>query len=342
MYLNNEISVIVPVYNCEKFIGKCIESVINQTYTYWKLILVDDGSPDGAGAICDRYAASDSRIMVVHQPNGGPGNARNNGISHCNTCWFTFLDSDDVLEPSYLENFHPERLVRDSQLSIQGFKRVDMNGNTLDEVVDFKTAVYRGKDEIVDAFINNDIFMYGQSCGKLYNKSLIEENGIKLSTDIKLSEDHLFYLQYLLHVSDIFTYSGTKYCYQMADAEQSLTHRVLPWLETLTRFHLLYKASEDVIKHYTIKNEHLLHKIYYFSVTGGISLTLNSLYLGESNPKKRKEVLGILAEDMKECGCKYHPNGVKGKIFKYILLNTPVCIQDFLLKLAIKNNTITQ
>ena len=149
-------------------------------------------------------------------------------------------------------------------------------------------------------------------------------------------------MQYLLYVSDIFTYSGTKYCYQMADAEQSLTHRVLPWLETLTRFHLLYKASEDVIKHYTIKNEHLLHKIYYFSVTGGISLTLNSLYRGEGNPKKRKEVLGILAEDMKECGCKYHPNGVKGKIFKYILLNAPVYIQDFLLKLAIKNNTITQ
>lgn len=336
MYLNNEISVIVPVYNCEKYIGKCIESVINQTYTYWRLILVDDGSPDGAGAICDRYAALDSRIMVIHQSNGGPGKARNNGILHCCTRWFTFLDSDDVLEPCYLENFHPERLVRNCQLSIQGFKRVDMNGKILDEVVDFKTAVYRGKHEIVDAFINNDIFMYGQSCGKLYNKPLIEEAGIMLSTDIKLSEDHLFYLQYLLHVSEIFTYSGTKYCYQMADAEQSLTHRVIPWSETLTRFHLLYKASEDVIKHYNIKSKQLLYKIYYFSVTGGISLTLNSLYSGDNNPIKRKEVLGILADDMKECGCKYHPNGVKGKIFKLILLYAPGEIQDFLLKLAIR------
>ena len=71
-------------------------------------------------------------------------------------------------------------------------------------------------------------------------------------------------------------------------------------------------------------------------MTGGISLTLNSLYRGEGNPKKREEVLGILAEDMKECGGKYRPNGIKGKLFKLILLNTPVCIQDFLLKLAIK------
>jgi len=103
---NNGITVIVPVYNCEKFVGKCIESVQQQTFKDWRLILVDDGTPDNAGAICDEYAKADNRIVVIHQQNGGPGKARNNGINHCNTRWFTFLDSDDVIEADFLENYH--------------------------------------------------------------------------------------------------------------------------------------------------------------------------------------------------------------------------------------------
>ena len=108
MFLSNGITVIVPVYNCEKFIGKCIESVQRQTYNDWFLILVDDGSPDNAGAICDQYAKEDEHIKVLHLLNGGPGKARNNGIQHCKTRWFTFLDSDDVIEPDYLANFNIE------------------------------------------------------------------------------------------------------------------------------------------------------------------------------------------------------------------------------------------
>lgn len=329
--IKDGITLIVPVYKCEKFIGKCIESVQRQTYKDWFLILVDDGSPDNAGAICERYAKEDERISVLHQVNGGPGKARNNGIQHCKTRWFTFLDSDDVIELDYLVNFHMEDLQSDYALSMQGFKRVDMQGNVLDEVYEFADGYYHGKEEIAQAFLENNVFMYGQSCGKLYNKVLVSMYNITLSTELKLSEDHLFYMQYLIHVTEVHTHSGAKYCYQMADAEMSLTHRIIPWRETIKRFHEIYKATEDVVSQYNISNEKLRHIVYYFAVTGAISLALSSLYKSANSKEERLEALGILKQDMKVCGDKFCPNGVKGKILKYIMLYLPVKVQDTLL-----------
>lgn len=97
------ISVVVPVYKVEQYLHNCIESVINQTYTNWELILVDDGSPDRCGEICDEYAAKDSRIKVIHKENGGLSSARNAGLDYPPKGEFvTFLDSDDFWHPDYL------------------------------------------------------------------------------------------------------------------------------------------------------------------------------------------------------------------------------------------------
>ena len=97
------ISVIVPVYKVEKYLEKCIESIIKQTYTNLQIILVDDGSPDNCGKICDEYAKKDSRIEVIHKINGGLSDARNVGINRANGRYIGFVDSDDYVEPDYLE-----------------------------------------------------------------------------------------------------------------------------------------------------------------------------------------------------------------------------------------------
>ena len=102
-----KISVIVPVYNVEKYIHRCVDSILNQTFTDYELILVDDGSPDNCGKICDEYAEKDSRIHVIHKENGGLSDARNAGIDwafkNSNCEWITFIDSDDWVHPRYLE-----------------------------------------------------------------------------------------------------------------------------------------------------------------------------------------------------------------------------------------------
>ena len=96
------ISVVVPVYNVEKYIDKCINSIINQTYKNLEIILVDDGSPDNCGNICDEYAKKDNRIIVIHKENGGLSDARNTGIEVSKGKYITFIDSDDYISDNYV------------------------------------------------------------------------------------------------------------------------------------------------------------------------------------------------------------------------------------------------
>ena len=114
------ISVIVPVYKVEPYIHRCVDSILNQTFTDFELILVDDGSPDNCGAICDEYAAKDNRITVIHKENGGLSDARNAGIdwafANSDSEWLTFIDSDDWVHPMYLEALYSA--VKDTGYSI--------------------------------------------------------------------------------------------------------------------------------------------------------------------------------------------------------------------------------
>lgn len=103
---NSLISVIVPVYKVEKYLHKCVDSILAQTYTNLEIILVDDGSPDNCGRICDEYAAKDSRIKVIHQENGGQSVARNNGVTCAEGEYVSFIDSDDYIEPTYIESLY--------------------------------------------------------------------------------------------------------------------------------------------------------------------------------------------------------------------------------------------
>ena len=99
------ISVIVPIYNVEKYLDKCIESIVNQTYKNLEIILVDDESPDNCPEICDKWAERDSRIKVIHKENGGAGSARNAGIEASSGEWIGFVDGDDWIEPNMYEKF---------------------------------------------------------------------------------------------------------------------------------------------------------------------------------------------------------------------------------------------
>ena len=100
--MENKVSVIIPVYKVEKYLEKCIDSVINQSYSNLEIILVDDGSPDNCGKICDKYAKKDNRIRVIHKTNGGLSDARNNGIKIATGNYIAFIDSDDYVTEDYI------------------------------------------------------------------------------------------------------------------------------------------------------------------------------------------------------------------------------------------------
>src|SRR5574344_1400247 len=121
---NSMISIIIPIYNAEKTISKCIDSVLHQTLSDWELILVDDGSNDKSGQLCDEYASIDKRIQSIHQTNGGPSKARNTGMNVAKGKWITFIDADDWVEFLYLFDFNIHRL-KDNIFYIQGATQLE-------------------------------------------------------------------------------------------------------------------------------------------------------------------------------------------------------------------------
>ena len=116
-----KISAIMPVYNVEKYVGKCIESLLAQTMPDFELIAVDDGSPDNSGKICDEYAKKDSRVKVIHKENGGAPDARNRAIEVARGEYFYFVDSDDWAEPTMFEEMYKTAKEHDAQLVVAGF-----------------------------------------------------------------------------------------------------------------------------------------------------------------------------------------------------------------------------
>lgn len=123
-----EISVIVPVYNVEKYLPECVDSILAQTFTNFELILVDDGSSDGCPALCDEAAKKDSRVQVIHKPNGGVSTARNAGLDAAKSSWIAFVDSDDRVMPQFLERLYTAAVSANAEIAMCGTCGMNQNG----------------------------------------------------------------------------------------------------------------------------------------------------------------------------------------------------------------------
>ena len=167
------ISIIVPVYKVEKYLGNCIESVQNQSYKYWELLLVDDGSPDKCGEICDEYASHDERIVVVHQPNGGQANARNHALDKCKGDYVTFLDSDDMFYPRAVEVLYHEAKSNLADLVFSDF------------VIE--------REHKPPVFIKSDTIPCQWLHGKAYRVQYLKDIGLRFP-DLRTDEDSYFNL----------------------------------------------------------------------------------------------------------------------------------------------------
>lgn len=149
-----EISIIVPVYQVEKYISQCIESILAQTFTDFELILVDDGSKDNSGKICDEYAEKDKRIRVLHKENGGLSDARNKGLDNASGNYFMFVDSDDYIAPNMAECLYQNIIKEDADIAACNFRYVfeedveeDFSTENKAEVLSGKEIFYNRKNE---------------------------------------------------------------------------------------------------------------------------------------------------------------------------------------------------
>lgn len=191
------VSIIVPAYNCIKSLEYCVRSIQQQTYTGFELILVDDGSIDGSGELCDKFAAADSRIKVIHKPNGGVSAARNAGIDAATGKYITFCDSDDYLEPDYLET-----LVQTAKSNpdcghiwccfrtVTGYQKE----NAVPNYISAESVLHY---TLKDYMTLHEMWLDTGPWNKLYIAKIIKEHGLHFSEDLSLGEDWLFNLTYI-------------------------------------------------------------------------------------------------------------------------------------------------
>ena len=170
--MHDLISVIIPVYKVEKYLCRCVDSVLEQTYTNMEIILVDDGSPDNCPVMCDEYARQDSRVKVFHQENAGLSGARNAGIDMAQGQWLAFVDSDDYLAADFLERLYQACVDTGSSLSVCRWEYV--RGETIPEHGTGETRVYTGREMLANLYVPDGAY-FVVAWNKLYRKELFED-----------------------------------------------------------------------------------------------------------------------------------------------------------------------
>lgn len=170
--METAISVIVPVYRVEKFLPQCIESVLNQTFTDFELILVDDGSPDRCPAICDEAAERDARVRVIHQANAGLSAARNAGIEAAHGVWLSFVDSDDYIAPQFYEKLYQTAQRTDADCVMCSVQNVDESGKPIDSALMRVADEVKTGREVLRKIGRDDVTPYLTAWNKLYRRKL--------------------------------------------------------------------------------------------------------------------------------------------------------------------------
>ena len=242
--MNPLISVVIPVYNAEKFLPECLDSVLCQEFPSFELLLIDDGSTDGSGKIADRYAEKDSRIVVVHQPNAGVSAARNRGVAEARGEYIAFVDADDRVTPTYLSHL----LSPQVDLSIAGISLLHepsgrMESHGFDRTRSARTDRERGL-LFADAEIHDTT---KGPCNKLFRREIIEQHHLRFNPRYSYGEDHLFVLEFVKHCHSIAQIAHTDYLYIHRPTAASLTHRLLPYKALSAYAREAYALRQELI-----------------------------------------------------------------------------------------------
>lgn len=194
-----KISIVVPVYNVEKYIDKCINSILNQTYTDFELLLIDDGSTDRSGEICDQYASIDERVCVIHKSNGGVSTARNIGIKQSKGDYIGFVDADDYIEEEMYEVLF--KLIEDNKadISICGFKIIDEDIGKIERIQDSGKIEVLSQEKLVAKETDMPWSIRLDTINKLFRKEAL--SGLLFDENLHCAEDTLFLHQAIMRMN---------------------------------------------------------------------------------------------------------------------------------------------
>lgn len=235
-----KISIIIPVYNTEKYLAQCLESVINQTYSNIEIIIVNDGSTDSSGMICREYKNKDNRIRYYEINNSGVSFARNFGLEKSTGQYIMFVDSDDFIELNALELI--EKCIKDNDLLIYGYDRVYRN-RRINQLECSKVINLLNLREVI--FDNDNIG--GYLCNKVFRADIIKNNDIKLDENIHYCEDLMFVSQYAKYVKNVFYIKNVEYHYRMRKSSVTFNFSSEKNITILNAFEKMIELNSDNI-----------------------------------------------------------------------------------------------
>ena len=259
---NPKVSVIVPVFNTEKYLKRCIDSLINQTLQELEIIMVDDGSKEDCAGLCDELLALDSRIKVIHKKNGGLGYARNTGLENATGEYVGFVDSDDYIEPEMYETLYNASVEYDSDLAISGFCFVGGNmfseGDEITKKIYFDEYTEFKKEDmnnlllgVIGALPNEpDDSRYGVSvCKNIFKTSLIKEKNLKFMSEREiLSEDTIFMIDFIKEAHSAIGIPEAYYCYVRNEGSLSKSYKSDRFIKSMIFLDELEKRIGNTIK----------------------------------------------------------------------------------------------
>lgn len=302
------VSIIVPVYNAEKTIGRCIDSILGQQYTDFELLLVDDGSKDGSGAICDSYALADSRVQVIHKENTGVSDTRNIGISRAAGVYLQFLDSDDWITPDATKLLVEAAGEHNCDLVISDFYRVV--GERVSRKGDIDEDRVLTREEYAAHMMEQPAdFYYGVLWNKLYRRDIVADHHLQMDPEISWCEDFMFNLEYIRHAQRFYALQVPIYYYvktkgSLASQSLSISKTIRMKLMLFEYYNQFYKSVLDEEEY-----EKSRLKVYRFLVDaagdGAVPPTIlpGSKKLGDERVSICPEALtgeGVLADAFRE------------------------------------------
>ncbi len=306
--MNPTVSIIVPVYNAEATISRCIESIINQEYRDFELLLIDDGSIDSSGTICDRYAAEDSRIRLIHKENTGVSETRNMALDLACGTYLQFLDSDDWITPNATRLFVEEAERYHCDMVISDFYRVV--GKRVAQKGDIDDDCVLTQEEFSAHMLQNPAdFYYGVLWNKLYRRDIVEKHHLRMNPQISWCEDFMFNLEYIRHAEVFYALQVPVYYY--VKTKGSLASQGMSISKTIKMKLMVFEYYNNFYKHVLDEEDYEKNRlqVYRFLVDaagdGAVppSFFSGSKKLGEERNSVSQEVVageGILMDDYRD------------------------------------------
>lgn len=290
------VSVVLPIYNVEKYLNRCIKSVVNQTYSHLEIILVDDGSPDNCSKICDEWAKIDNRIKVVHKKNAGLGYARNTGIENATGEYICFFDSDDYIALDAIEKAYSLAVKEKSDMVVFGFCNVNSNGKLRKPVIPKTEKVTYFGNEVQDVFladligpdVKNGIQtnLWMSAWASMYSLDRIKKTSWKFVSEREIiSEDIYSLLQLYKYVGRVSVLSEALYFY--CENNNSLTHTYKPdRFEQIKNFYLECLIVCDKCGYKNVVRQRLTYPF--------LSNTIAALKMIVASNQSKKEKMNLL------------------------------------------------